>query len=165
MTSGMDEGSMLTRTVIEIDPDETSDTLFQKFCNVSGSALIAALRKYLKQEIILAEQEHHLATYTKKLSKEDGQIQWSNMSAQEIRQLWQACTSWPGIWTILDGKRCKILGCHVFQVEGIGAPPIPGTFWKHGEQLLVATHDGVLELDEIIIEGKSKQKASKILLQ
>ena len=95
MTSGMDEGSMLTRTVIEIDPDETSDTLFQKFCDISGNALIDALRKYLKQEIVLVEQEHHLATYTKKLSKEDGQIIWSKMSACEIRQLWQACTSWP----------------------------------------------------------------------
>ena len=53
MTSGMDEGSMLTCTVIEIDPDETSDTLFQKFCDISGNALIDALRKYLKQYQLL----------------------------------------------------------------------------------------------------------------
>ncbi len=48
MTTGMDEGAMLEHTVIEIDRDETSDSLFLKFCQISGGVLIQVLRKYLR---------------------------------------------------------------------------------------------------------------------
>lgn len=95
MTSGMDEGSILSSSIIEIDSEETCDTLFQKFCNISGKILISSLKKYLNNEITLVEQCHEQATYTKKFNKEDGQIIWSKMSARNIRELWQACTSWP----------------------------------------------------------------------
>lgn len=163
MTPGMDEGGMLETTVIPIAPGETSDSLFQKFCEISGTALLKALRKYLRNEIAAIEQNHSLATYTKKWNKEDGQVFWSEKSAQEIYRLWQACTSWPGAWTLLDGKRCKIVDCQVIDFDPIAPDVLPGTFWKSGNRLFVAAKKGTLELGEIVIEGKSKRKAADVL--
>lgn len=95
MTAGMDEGGILEIVKIDIAPDETSDSLFGKFCEISGSALLSALRKYEKGEISVVEQDHGVATYTKKLDKEDGRIRWADMAAKEAYHRWQACTSWP----------------------------------------------------------------------
>ena len=38
----------------------------------------------------------------------------------------------------------------------------PGTFWVQDHQLLVATQVGTIVINEIIIEGKPRQIASKI---
>lgn len=161
MTAGMDEGGILEITTIDIAPDETSDTLFGKFCEISGPALLSALRKYLAGEISVTEQNHELATYTKKLDREDGRIRWSETSATDAYHRWQACTSWPGAWTMLDGKRCKIVTCRPSSLEA--GSQMPGDFWKHENVLLVATRDGVIELGDIVIEGKPKRRASEVL--
>ncbi len=164
MTTGMDEGGILEITPIDMDPDETSDTLFQKFGEVSGTALLSALRKYENHEIFIVEQDHSLATYTHKFTKDDGHILWSEMTAKEAYRRWQACTSWPGAWTVLDGKRCKICDCRRVELASSGSNQVPGTFWKTEErQIFVATLDGVLELGEIILEWKSKRPASEFL--
>ena len=42
---GMDEGDILKIRPIAIDPTETSETLFQKFGDLSGQTLIETLRE------------------------------------------------------------------------------------------------------------------------
>jgi methionyl-tRNA formyltransferase len=42
----MDEGDILKIRKINIDPDETTETLFEKFSVESGPALIQTLREY-----------------------------------------------------------------------------------------------------------------------
>lgn len=44
MTEGMDEGDILMIDKIQIAPDETSGTLFEKFAQISGKTLITTLR-------------------------------------------------------------------------------------------------------------------------
>ena len=64
-------------------------------------------------------QNHSLATYTKKLSKNDGFISFENLrkflqptnyNLQPIYNLFRGLYPWPGLWTILpNGKRLKII--------------------------------------------------------
>ncbi len=49
-------------------------------------------------------QDASLATYCKKIDKEDGLIDWEN-TAIDIYHIWQAYTPWPGIFTHYEGKR------------------------------------------------------------
>jgi methionyl-tRNA formyltransferase len=60
-------------------------------------------------------QHHELATYTKKLSKQDGFIEFSKLkdqisnNSEELFNLYRGLYKWPGIWTTLpNGKRLKI---------------------------------------------------------
>lgn len=137
----MDEGGILYTEIISIADDETSDSLFEKFCKISGVTLLQALRKYLAKEIGIREQDHALATYTKKLTREDGQIFWTTTSASEIYRLWQAYTSWPGVWTIYEGRRCKIIDCRVRNSAGGEKGHAPGSFWREDSRLLVAARE------------------------
>ena len=89
---------------IQIAEDETSETLFQKFAEISGKTLINALWKLKSGELSPVPQDASLATYCTKIEKEDGLIDW-NQSSTEIYHKWQAYTPWPGIYTMYEGKR------------------------------------------------------------
>ncbi len=104
MSEGMDEGDILKIRTISIDPTETSETLFEKFSEISGSTLIQTLRELETWGITPLPQNPEEATYCKKIEKEDGLVDWSK-SAIDIYHKWQAYTPWPGIYTMYEGKR------------------------------------------------------------
>ncbi len=104
MSLGMDEGDILKIRTISIDSNETSATLFSKFAEISGPTLIQTLRELEIWWITPLPQDPNLATYCKKIEKEDGLIDWSQ-SASSLYHRWQAYTPWPGIYTKYEGKR------------------------------------------------------------
>lgn len=104
MSEGMDEGDILKIRIIPIDSQETSETLFEKFSKISGPTLIQTLRELETGGITPLLQNHTEASYCKKITKEEGLIDWSK-SAEEIYHMWQAFTPWPGIYTMYEGKR------------------------------------------------------------
>ena len=89
---------------ISIDSRETSETLFQKFAEISGLVLMQTLQELEHGGITSLPQVHDMATYCTKIEKEDGKIDWSK-NAEEIYHMWQAYTPWPGIYTQYEGKR------------------------------------------------------------
>ena len=90
----MDEGDILKIRPIIIDKHETAGTLFGKFGEISGRALIDTLLELEHGGITPLPQDHTQATYCKKIEKENGLVDW-NRSAQDIYHMWQAYTPWP----------------------------------------------------------------------
>ncbi len=121
ISEGMDEGDILKIRIIAIDPEETSTSLFAKFAQLSGPTLVQTLRELETGGITPLPQDTSQATYCKKIEKEDGLIDWST-NAQEIYQMWQAYTSWPGIYTLYKGKR--ILFEEVSFIPGLSQNPV-----------------------------------------
>ena len=115
MSEGMDEWDMIFIEKIAIAEDETSETLFRKFAEISGRTLIKTLWWLESGELHPIPQDASLATYCTKIEKEDGLIDW-NQSSTEIYHKWQAYTPWPGIYTMYEGKRLLLekvsLLCH-----------------------------------------------------
>ena len=58
-------------------------------------------------KIVATPQDDTMATYTAKITKEMGQIDWSK-PANEIVNLIRGLNPAPGCYTYLDGKRLKI---------------------------------------------------------
>ena len=54
------------------------------------------------------QQNEKLATYANKIEKKESKIIWSNSSAYIDRQI-RAFSIYPGAWSLLNGKRLKIL--------------------------------------------------------
>lgn len=71
MSEGMDEGDILKIRTIPIGERETSGSLFEKFALISGKTLIDTLLELEHGGITPLPQEHTLATYCKKIEKED----------------------------------------------------------------------------------------------
>jgi methionyl-tRNA formyltransferase len=121
MSEGMDEGDILKIRTVPIDSIETAETLFEKFAEISGPTLIQTLRELETGGITPLPQDDSLATYCKKIEKEDGLVDWKK-SADEIYHMWQAYTPWPGIYTLYEGKRLLLESVSV--IPGLSRNPV-----------------------------------------
>ncbi|MBX9809377.1 methionyl-tRNA formyltransferase, partial [Candidatus Gracilibacteria bacterium] len=155
MSIGMDEGDILKIRHIPLDPSETSATLFEKFAKVSGPTLVDTIRELQLGGITPLPQDSTLATYCKKIEKEDGLIDW-NQTATDIYHKWQAYTPWPGIYTTYENKRLLLEEVGVLEIKIEEGKP--GTVLKleNGMIGVVCSH-GVLTLERVKLEGKKSQ--------
>lgn len=95
---------------IEIETSETTETLFQKFEDVSGDFAMETIQKLDKGELVPKAQDENTATYCKKITKEEGLLDFSK-SAKELYYLYQGLTPWPGVYAFYKGKKLIIEQC------------------------------------------------------
>ena len=87
---------------------------------VRGAALMAAtLQRWLDGGIEPAPQDEGAVTFTKRLSREDGRIDWGD-GADEIARQVRAYRPWPGSFTFWRGARVEIV--EASPAEGAGGP-------------------------------------------
>ena len=94
MNEKMDEGDMIDVAKIAIAPDETTETLFGKFTEVSGAFAIDTILRLDIGAITPKKQDESQATYCKKITKEEGLLGFSK-NAEELYHLYQGLTPWP----------------------------------------------------------------------
>lgn len=148
----VDHGDILAQEKCEIDNDDNFFSLSQKMAFKSASLLLPTLEKYHKAEITPQPQEHALASFTKIIEKNDGKIDW-NKTATEIYNQFRAFYPWPGVWTIWQGKKLKVLECAETNAQNSVNLP-PGTVLEGGK--VVCGQNTVLQLKKLKIEGKNE---------
>ncbi|MBR6258158.1 MAG: methionyl-tRNA formyltransferase [Lachnospiraceae bacterium] len=161
MDAGIDTGDILMQRNVEIAPDETGGSLFDKL-SVLGSQLITeALEAVEKGELTPVKQDEAKATHVGMLSKEDGRINWFR-SAEEIERLIRGTDPWPGAYTGFHSKVLKIWKAEVADMEAPQA--------THGmitgvakDSFSVACGTGTLKITELQIEGKKRMSCADFL--
>lgn len=108
----MDHGPIVAQQEFEIIDDDDYQSLGSALACEGAELLVSTLPAYLAGEIQPTEQDHSAATYTKILSKEDGEIDWKKTPIEIYCQI-RAFYPWPGAWTDNTGKRVKILKAHI----------------------------------------------------
>ncbi|MBU1176910.1 methionyl-tRNA formyltransferase [Patescibacteria group bacterium] len=108
MDEKMDHGPIVSQMKIDIEPSENYKDLEKRLSQESGSFLIKILPQYLNNKIKPQIQNESEASYTKILSREQGEIDL-NKSAKEIERMIKAFYPWPGTWFYLNKKRIKII--------------------------------------------------------
>ena len=73
----MDEGPILTNSKLQITNDITAKKLAEKLAELGGKLLVEIIPKWIDGEIKPQLQDHSKATYCKKITKEDGLINWN----------------------------------------------------------------------------------------
>lgn len=106
----MDEGDIIDIKKIAIDESETTETLFEKFAQESGAFAIETIKKLDQGILTPRSQDHTKATYCKKITKEDGYLDFTK-SSKELYSLFQGLTPWPGVHTQYKGKKLIIEKC------------------------------------------------------
>ncbi len=96
----MDHGPILAQESSIIAPNETSETLKTRLAQQGAQVLQTILPQWFKKELIPHPQDDTLATFTKKIEKEDGRIDWT-APASTIERTSRAYTPWPGAWSTL----------------------------------------------------------------
>ncbi|HEX7542531.1 MAG TPA: methionyl-tRNA formyltransferase [Patescibacteria group bacterium] len=130
MDEKIDHGPIIAQESLTIDQDDKRSDLEKKLTDLAFQMFKDIIKKVYGQDDILSlqktTQDHVLATYTKKLTKQDGFIEISKLKDQISKNskglfnLFRGLTPWPGIWTILpNGKRLKIINLTMKQSNNL----------------------------------------------
>ncbi|OGI08399.1 MAG: methionyl-tRNA formyltransferase [Candidatus Margulisbacteria bacterium GWF2_35_9] len=125
LSGDMESGVTLIKIAHQVDngdiisikkvPIEEQDNLESLNCKLEKAG-IDLLKKQLDIPIEkwkYLKQEESGSSYTYKIKKEDGYIEFGRETSIEIIRKLRAYTPWPGVYTIKDGKRVKILDANI----------------------------------------------------
>lgn len=116
----MDEGPLLAFGEYELPKDITTPVLTEHLINFSDGLLEKTLPGYLSGDISKPAPQtitERAISYSRKLTKEDGKIDWGKSALQIDREV-RAFLGWPGSFTELAGKPVIITKAHVTTEAG-----------------------------------------------
>ncbi|MGI8826028.1 MAG: methionyl-tRNA formyltransferase [Chloroflexota bacterium] len=148
METAMDAGPLLGQVRTEIGDGETASHLLGRLAEMSGDLLIDRLPAWIDGEIVPQAQDEASATFTSKIRKEDGVVDWT-LDAESIARRVRAYNPWPGAFTHWNGRQLRILEAS----PGAGrlAPGVVrGLTYSH---LVVGTGRGLLLIWRLQIAG------------
>lgn len=109
----LDTGKLITRKSLKIDTADTTQTLTNRLIKLSNQLLIEYLPRYMNNEIKPKNQPHpDRATYSRKLTKSDGKIDWQK-SANQIEREVRAYAGWPKSKTTINGADIVVTKSHI----------------------------------------------------
>lgn len=154
----LDEGPMLAQQALPLPSDITTPVLTDQLITLSDTLLKSTLPAYMTGSIEPQPQPDEGATYSSKLTKEDGNIDWHTPAVEIERQI-RAFIEWPKSRTAIGDRDIVITAAHV--IDGNGTP---GVIWLEGRQLGMHTSEGILVIDQLIPAGKKPMSGSDFLL-
>jgi methionyl-tRNA formyltransferase len=165
INAGVDTGPTLLQRTLSISGDDTTGSLTLKLAALGASALLEVLPLWVQGKITPQPQDEQLASHTRMLRKEDGEIVW-NHPAEVLARAVRAFTPWPSAYTNWSGKLLKIISAHAVPSEP-SLKAKPGTVNQRKENdrqiLSVVTGNGLLIVDKLQLEGKKVMSADEFL--
>ncbi|WP_201273915.1 methionyl-tRNA formyltransferase [Mycoplasma anserisalpingitidis] len=116
MVKEMDAGNILKSSEIEIDEDDTSDSLFNKLSILSAQNITKWLKEIYENNFNEIVQDASQVILAPKLTKEEAQIDLSENSDQVINKI-KAYSSNPGAYTFINNKRVKLFNATTKEVK------------------------------------------------
>jgi len=153
---------VLVRAAVPVSPQDNTGSLGGKLSLVAARLLQEALSGWLRHEIVPQPQREAEATYSARLSREAGEIDWQ-LPATTIWRRVRAFNPWPGCYTGWRGKQLKII--ETMPLAEKGAAGVVETVILPGRGAVpgVGTGDGVLALLRVQLEGKQAMSAPEFL--
>lgn len=159
MNEGVDSGDILLQEETAIMPDETFDSLHDRLARLGADMLIKTIEMMLAGTVHPSAQNNFQATFAPRLKKEDASIDWNRDATAVVNRI-RGLSSQPGAYTVLDGKKFKILKASA-EETGAGNAGQVGELTQKG--LPVAAKTGVVYVHEVQLEGKKRMSVSEFL--
>ena len=150
-------------TLARIGPEERAEELEAALGKLAAQHVVETLDGIAAGRLKETEQDHALATVTRKITKEDGALDW-RAPATEIAAKARAYHPWPGAHFMLELPKGRI------KLRITQAAVHPDRSGRPGEVLeankrrwLIACGSGALELLGIIPESKKEMAGAEFL--
>ena len=146
----VDSGPILRFVGIKVGPRDTTGALTKRLAEIGARLLVETLRDWVRGLIEPIVQDDSLATFSRKATRGDGEINWT-LPAVEIDRIIRAYDPWPGSFTTWTGRRLKVLEAEPFE-GGVGDP---GMVMKGRGGVVVQTGRGSACIEESATGGES----------
>ena len=159
MDAGMDTGPVYAVRKTPISERETPETLFKTLSRISAEILLDNIYDIANGKLTAAPQIGE-ATTAPMLSKEMAAISF-DIDAASLDCLCRGMSQWPTAYALFNGKRVAFHMTHAIDSQP-PADAIPGTILGLDPQtksLLIACKSGILAVEILQIQGKSKLSA------
>jgi len=154
----LDEGLLLKQTCLPITSDLTTPQLTDKLIDLSNQMLIDIVPTYIAGRINPYPQDlTKPITYSRKLTKADGLINWAK-SAEQIEREIRAYVGWPGSNSQIAGQDVIIIKAHIVNNNGQ-----PGKASSINKQLVVYCGKRALAIDRLKPAGKREMSSESFL--
>ena len=97
---GLDTGDILTQQATPIHASDSAQTLHDRLAQMGAALLLPTITDLIEGRIMARKQPEAGARYARKITKEDGRIDWA-LPARAIWNRVRAFTPWPGAYTFL----------------------------------------------------------------
>lgn len=127
LSDTFDQGLIIAQKKIPITPHDTSDPLRTKLFEIGADVLAEHLSDYISGKTKGSEQDLSAQAgksgtpYARRFTRQDGFEPWEIIQkaftdpeeAARIERKFRAFVPWPGLWTLVNGKRLKIISCQL----------------------------------------------------
>jgi len=148
----MDHGPIVAQKEITIDQWPTYEVFEETMAREGGKLLAETLPKWVSGIIAEQPQNHSVATFTKKITKEDGLIDFAVDPYVNFRKI-QAYHQWPTAYFFTEKKEKKERSDTKIRVK------ITQARWEKATE----NNAGKLIIEKVIPEGKSETDAKPYL--
>ena len=158
----IDTGNILFQEKVTILPEDNLGSLYEKLMNLGANLVVQTVVAIANKDIHPLPQDEALAIHSApKIFKETGKIDWTT-SATSIHNLIRGLSPYPGAWTELQGKSCKIFAST--HLEGKLSGKAPGEWTSDFKTYLhFQCGQGILVVQELQLEGKKRMKVDELL--
>lgn len=108
LSGKMDAGPIWTQVPMDILPQDTTETLWDRMSERGSHILKNTVLTILSGVSQPAPQDGAMATQAPMIRKDEGLINW-DLPAQNIHNTLRAFTPWPGIFFMLNSRQIKVL--------------------------------------------------------
>lgn len=161
MDAGLDTGAMLATASCGIQADTTAATLHDELAEIGPPLLLQVLASLADHQARGTEQDEALATYAKKITKAEAEVDWSRDAAALDRAV-RAFNPFPVCFSTLGGERVKL-----WQAVPAGKAPLDapaGTILRADRDgILVNCGQGQLSIERLQLPGGKPLTAAQIL--
>lgn len=109
----VDHGPIISQKTLAIAKDDNYLSLEKKLAELGAEMLVADMPRFIKNEIKPIEQNHALATFTKKFKTEDGLVDLNKNLPEIIYHKIKALNPEPGVYAFINGIRTKLLDARI----------------------------------------------------
>lgn len=148
MVKRMDAGPIYKIKKILINEEWTAGDLHQNIAHLAAEFVPDALFN-LNVDSKFIDQDENLATYTKKITKDNGYLDFQKTSS-EIFSIFKAYSPWPGVWTTYNKNRLKMI-----DIEILNECIEPGLVKCQNSSIKIGTLDGSVNVKLLQLQSKN----------
>ena len=158
---GMDSGDILNQKEVEIKAEDDFTSLSEKLSKIGSEVILESVLNYddfMKNRI---KQDNDKATFTKKITKEMGKIDF-NQSKEEIINKIRAFVEFPKAYFSYKNENVKILKASPAEIEN---PKISFVYKANkNDKIIIGCKNGGIRIEKIQFPGKKAMDTKSFLL-